>query len=164
MKWYLMKLLLKNLFLYWIYAESDVRQFLISEVLLGILKKMSQKMIFNLVVIILVFNVYTSLGKYIFSSKNSIIFGHRVPGDHFIMRTKLIAPNNRIWFRTHEETYSLASDLYHITQIIARDLKPKAPYGKCKILKGGPGWKYVTLRCKSLINKPVNFIIEMYGI
>lgn len=113
---------------------------------------------------ILVFNVILSLGCFQCFSNKMSIFGYRAPGDDVVLRTRVTAPNKKYWFRIHKETYGLASQTYHITQIVIIDQKPNPPFGKCKIVGGGPRYRQVSLECRSPFNYPVNFLVEVYGI
>ena len=114
-------------------------------------------------VVALVFNVGPSVASFSYLSNNTITFGHRALRDRLLIRRAVFAPKNNNWFRTQEETFFLPLDSHVITQIRVRDTKPAPPYGKCKIVDGGPGNTTVTLRFKSQINQAIRSIVHLYG-
>ena len=93
---------------------------------------------------------------------STMTFGNRVTGDQLCTEETISAPYNKNWFRVYEQTFNCPSGIY-ISQIIAKDQKLTGPYGRCKIIRGGPGWRHVTMRFKSQINKPIHFRVTVYG-
>ena len=123
-------------------------------------KMMSHVFILALV-IGLFFNVISAfLGA---NSLKTFTFGEDVQHQLYIKQRIVHVPAKPGWFCTYEETFSLPPDFNFITQVIATNLKTSGPYGKCKIVDGGPGRKHVTLRFKSQINQPINFLVQLYG-
>ena len=79
------------------------------------------------------------------------------------MQRNVFVPRRIGRINTHVENIQIPKNFKVITQIIAKNLKKRPPYGSCKIIAGGPSFNYVTFKFVSIINQPIQFILRLNG-
>ena len=104
-----------------------------------------------------------SYAKKSYAKKNhSLILGSRKPFDRLMVNQKVFAAARRNSVVTVTKNYTIPIRNF-ITQVKALDGRRDGSGAFVYKLKGGPGFRNVSLRFKSQIGKPVNFTVVIYG-
>lgn len=96
---------------------------------------------------------------------NQFTYGKGLLYDKYLVRAIFSAPPRKTYFAAaYQKTFKIPLRFHKITQVICLDLNTKRPFGRCTIVKGGPGSTFVTLRFWAKVGKPINFLVQVMGI